>query len=249
MNQLVLGNYQTSGRNLAAFCLLLMIAVAVAIALRATAAERSDAILLAGVAAAGLLLPAVVANSAFFYRNLIVVVPPLVLLIGVAAGLRRAPTWTAIAGFVLAVGLVIPTVQIARNRNLQRFDWRDAARLIGRSGFERAIITYPGFESVTLHHYRPGLHVVTSGTLHLRELLVVGRKGLTTLRLPGGFRRVAYEQVGTLQIERLRATKPRTVHISSLHLRPPVRVLSPKGFLERDEEQLVGQDGALLVGS
>jgi mannosyltransferase len=249
VNQLVLGNYETSGKNLAAFCLLLMIAVAVAIALRATVAERRDAILLAGVAAAGLVLPAVLANSAFFYRNLIVVVPPLVLLLGVAAGLRHAPAWTTVAGLLVAIGLVVPTVEIARNRGLQRFDWRDAARLIGRSGFERAIITYPGFEAVTLHHYRPGLRVVTAGTLHLREIVVVGRKGLTTLRLPGGFRRVAYVQVGTLRLERLRAKKPRVVHISSLHLRPPVRVLSPKGFLERDEKQLVGQDGSLLVGS
>lgn len=243
VNQLVLGNYGVSGTHLIAVCLVIAVVVALAIALRAEQDERRDGLLLLLVAAAGFLLPLVLTTSAFYFRNLIVVLPPLVLLVGLAAGLRAGRARATVVVCAAALALLLPSVKIERDRGMQREDWRDAAALIGPREPERAILTYPRFEYIALTHYRPDLRVVSSGKLRVRELLLVGRMQLAIRHLPAGFRRVADERVGTLRLVTLRSATPVSLDVASLHLQPELRILEAGGF----RTVRGAQDATLLV--
>jgi hypothetical protein len=184
-----------------------------------------------------------VAESSFFHRNLIVVLPPLFLVAGVAFVPCRSGRSSVVAGSVAALLSLIPTVLIERHPSMQREDWRDMATLIGHQKPGTAVLAYPRFEYIPLVHYRPSLRVVDSGIVHIRQLVLVGRPQLTTLKLPAGFRRVSDETLGTLRIVRFESATTRSVEVSSLHLRPVLRLLAPGGASENN----VGQDATLLV--
>jgi hypothetical protein len=222
-----------------------LVAAAVAICLwrRANRAELRAATILFVLGVGPLILPLVLASGTFFHRNLIVVLPPLLLLAGLACGLRNEGRTALAVGCVAAAALLIPSALIADRRSLQREDWRDTAALVGGRDTSRAILTYPRFEYIALLHYRPQFRVVDSGTLRVRELLVVGRPRLDTLRLPSELRPVEDKRLGTLRILKLRAATPRKLDVEALDLRPVLRLLHQTRYMQKAP----GQDATLLV--
>lgn len=244
LNEIVIGNYGVSWLNLLALWLVVAAAGALGIALRASRAERRDALALLALGLAAFVLPLVITPSAFFHRNLIVVLPPLLLVAGLAAGTRASGLGAAAVGCLGAAALVVPTVVIAQRRELQREDWRDMAALVGPYDPARAVLTYPRYEYIPLTYYRRRLRVVDSGILHVRELLLVsGRATFHIAHLPAGFRRVEDRRLGKLRIVRLRSPRPQELDVSALQLRPVLRLLAQTGSPGNAQ----GQDWTLLV--
>ena len=240
VNELVLGNYGISSLHLVGVCLVIAAFAFFSIRRRASRIERQDAVVLLTLGLAAFALPLALTPSAFFHRNLIVVLPPLLLLAGVAFAPRHGRTGTAVIGLLAVAALLVPTAVIAERRTLQREDWRDMAVLVGPTDTARAVLTYPRFEYIPLVYYRPGLKVKDAGTLHIRELVLVGRSQLDILHLPTGFRRVEDKRVGTLRIVRLRSRQLRELDVAALHLRPVWRVEKPTKVTQ-------GQDATLVV--
>jgi mannosyltransferase len=243
VNEYLFGPYSVSSLSLLAVCVVIAGAAFFSIHRRANSALEHECFVLFALSVCAFFLPVVVARGAFFYRNLIVVLPPLLIVGGVAFVPRRTRTIQVLVGLAAAAALLIPTVVIANRPALEREDWRDIPSLIGPPVAGLAVITYPRFEYIPLIHYRPHLHPVLSGTLHVRELVIVGRPQLTRLRLPHGFIRVEDLRLGTLRLVRLRASSPVTIDVASFHLRPLLRLLSQTGF----DERTTGQDATLLV--
>jgi uncharacterized membrane protein len=235
-NELLLGRYAISALHLFLLGLAIAIATAIALARSASAGERRDVLTLVAIALAGFLVPLAVTPDAFFYRNLIVVLPPLLLVAGVACATFRGGAVGMAVGCVVAAALIIPTVVTAERPALQREDWRDMPALIGRGDTPRAILVYPRFEWVSLAHYDPRLRVVDSGDLRVRELVVVGRSKLDTLRLPKGFHRVEDRRIGTLRLLRLEAPRARVLDVGALNLPQALPLLRnyPKPVANQD---------------
>jgi uncharacterized membrane protein len=240
-DELLLGRYNISALHLVLVGLAIAVAGGIALARTAGAVERRDAFALLAIASAGFLVPLVVTPDAFFHRNLIIVLPPLLLVAGVACGTFRGGALGMAVGCAAAAALIIPTVVTAERRSLQREDWRDMPSLISRGKVPRAILVYPRFEWVPLAHYDPRLRVVDSGELRVRELVVVGRWKLDTLRLPAGFHRVEDRRVGTLRLLRLEASRPRLLDVAALHLPQALPLLRnyPKPVARQDTTLLI----------
>lgn len=243
LNEYLLGTYSISLSHLVLLWIVLGVAAIASIGWRAQRAEKRDGFLLIGIAAVAFLLPLVLAPSSFFHRNLIVVLPPLIMAAGLAfVPLHARRAWVAV-GTLAALLLTVPTALIERRPSLQREDWRDMATLIGPEKPDTAVLAYPRFEYIPLIHYRPSLQVVDEGTIHVRELVLVGRPQLTTLDLAPGFHEVSDKRLGTLRIVRLDSTSTQSIDVASLHLRPVLRLLVPGGASEHNS----GQDATLLV--
>ena len=243
INEYLLGTYSISLLHLLVIWLVIAVGAIASIQLRASKMERREVFVLLGIAAAAFLVPLAVAESSFFHRNLIVVLPPLFLAAGVVFVPRGGGRPSVVAGSVAALLLLAPTALIERHPSMQREDWRDMAALLGPQKPGTAVLAYPRFEYIPLVHYRASLRVVDSGIVQVRELILVGRPQLTTLKLPAGFRKVLDETLGTLRIVRFESATTRSVEVASLHLRPVLRLLVPGGASENN----VGQDATLLV--
>jgi mannosyltransferase len=223
----LLGPYQLSALHLLALCLLIAAGLILSIGRWASPTVKRNAVLFASLALTTFILPLIAVPGSFDARNMIVALPPC---------LRRAA----------AAALLVPTVLAAPRVDLQREDWRGMATLIGPpSTTRRAVLTYPAFEYIALTHYRPDLKPVTSGKLHVREIVLVGLglPKLRTLRLPAGFQRVQDKFLGRIRIIRLRSRTTRTLNVGALHLRPFLRLLHQYHSLAHT----LGQDATLLI--
>jgi hypothetical protein len=185
---------------------------------------------------------AIVPDS-FRDKNIIVALPPLLMVAGVAFVPRETKLLGVAAGLALAAMCLVPTVVVADRLPLQREDWRGMATLIGPPSRSRAVLAYPYWEYIALTHYRSDLKPITTGELHIRELVMVGRRQLNTLRLPKGFHQVQDERLGKLRIIRLRSPTTRTLDVAALHLRPLLHLLHQYHSLAHAP----GQDATLLI--
>ena len=205
-------------------------------------ADRRAAAIWGALAAGCLLPPLAFALAGADYldaRNLIVASVPLALVIGVAAPAQRA----RIAGAALGAGALAltmaATVAVPTHPDLQRADWRDVARTLGRPTVARALIVPAAGR--TLLDYLPGLHWNVAGHPRVAEVDLIGSRthaarglacwwggacGLPRRLLPNadpfpGYRRIAYRRVGPFIVARYRAASP---HRVSLHRSTAYRV-------------------------
>lgn len=243
INTYLLGPYQLSALHLLALCLLIAAGLILSVGRWAPPVVKRNAVLFASLAVTTLILPLIAVPGSFDARNMIVALPPFLLLAGAAFVPLMRPL-TVTLGLAVAAALLVPTVLAARRVDLQREDWRGMATLIGPpSTTRRAVLTYPAFEYIALTHYRPDLKPVTTGKLHVREIVLVGLGKLRTLRLPAGFQRVQDKRLGRLRIIRLRSRTRRTLNVGALHLRPFLRLLHQYNSLAHTP----GQDATLLI--
>jgi uncharacterized membrane protein len=145
------------------------------LASRGRASERRAGLLAAAFTVTAFLLALLMAAAGFddlITRNIIVVVIPILLVL--ASGFGTPPTqragWLGLtAGGVLCLLGIVATVGIARERNLERPDWRPVARALGPGPRPGA----PGREILIQHFgYRLPLSLYLT---HLRRLR--GRAG------------------------------------------------------------------------
>jgi mannosyltransferase len=253
LNWFLLGPYGTSALHTLGLCLVVALGLTVSIGCWGSGSTRRNALLLTGLAVATFVLPLLITPGSVRDKNMIVVLPPLLLVAGAAFSAMPTPSLVPIAGLAVSAVLLTPTVLAARRLDMQREDWRGMATLIGppststgrRPSITWAVLTYPRFEYVALRHYRPDLKPVTRGKLHLRELDVVGRDQLDSLRLPPGFRRVGGIRLGNLRMLRFRAHPVQTVSVARLHLVPLLRLL--RQYHGYGLGNFAGQNATLLI--
>jgi mannosyltransferase len=243
LNWFLLGNYTTTELRLVALWLLAAVAVIGSIVYRAAPTVRRDALLIASVGFIAFVLAFAVVPGSFRDKNIIVALPPLLLVAGVAFVPRQTEPLGVLAGLFAAALFLAPSVVIADRLPLQREDWRDMATLIGPPSRTRAVLAYPQWEYIALTHYRRDLKPITIGRLRLRELVVVGRRQLDTLRLPKGFQEVEDRRLGQLRMIRLQAPTGRTLRVAALHLHPLLRLLHQYHSLSHAP----GQSATLLI--
>jgi hypothetical protein len=238
-----LGAYTTTESRLFVLCLLAAVVVIGSIVYRSTPSVRRYALLVASVGLTAFVLAVAIVPGSFRDKNIIVALPPLLLAAGVAFVPRGTELLGVVAGLVTAAIFLAPSVVIADRVPLQREDWRDMATLIGPTSPTRAVLAYPQWEYIALTHYRPDLKPITTGKLRVRELVVVGRRQLDTLRLPEGFQKVEDKRVGKLRIMRLQSPTGRILRVAALHLHPLLRLLHQYHSLAHAP----GQSATLLV--
>lgn len=139
--------------------------------------ERRATLLVAGIGAAGLLLPGVLALFGADYlapRNLAAAWLPLTAALAVLASARRSGRiGVAVAVAACAAGLAVVVAVDVRPR-LQRGDWRDVAHALGAARAQRAIVT-PELGAAPLEFYLPPLrNLPRRRTASVSEIDMVG---------------------------------------------------------------------------
>ncbi len=127
------------------------------LATRTDAATRRRALLVAGIGAAGVLLPLLAALAGVDYLNARNVLPALVpLLAALGAGYAASRAGAALAAALCALSLAL-VVAVAVDDDYQRADWRGLADALGTSDEPRALVIAPANGELALRYYRPGL--------------------------------------------------------------------------------------------
>ena len=179
---------------------------AVLVATRASAEERSGAVVALQVAAVGIGLPIAMAVGAdlvsggdgdyFLDRNLLGAWVPLAVFVAGGLAARRAGVaGIACLAAVLCWSLVV-YVDIATSPELQRDDWRAVAGALPDD--ERAVVVvYPAYQSAALRRQRPDLvEQAGPGAADTVTLVLAGFTGAPdTFRVPDGFAENQREEI------------------------------------------------------
>jgi 4-amino-4-deoxy-L-arabinose transferase-like glycosyltransferase len=149
----------------------------------------ADAIRLAAVTAAALVLPIVSALAGedhLITRNVVAALPLTCVLVGAglaafagSASARERAAALAVATACLAG--TITTVAVARDPQLQRDDWRAAVRALGPIDGPRLIVVTPSSGLIPLRYYLPALRTARPPTFTTAEIDYVA----LPVRLPG----------------------------------------------------------------
>jgi mannosyltransferase len=207
--------------------------VLVAFALLATRANerlRRAALLAGTLAVASLVLPLVFALGGIDFliaRNVIGVAVPAAVCVAAGFAVNRAGASAATA---LCALLVAVTLTVSVDARYERTDWRGAARALGPTTVERAIVVAPPMSGFLWRPYLPDGSVFHLSTLRVGEIDVVGlaTQGAFSSgplapprpndsRPPPGFRRVETRQTTTFSLVRYRAASPRLVTLNELY--------------------------------
>lgn len=203
-----------------------LIAAAAIVYLLVRARRRPPVPMLVAFAAAGALVPLVLALVGADYllpRNLIAVYVPIVLL--VAAGLARMPVWIGVAGAaVLCAVAIVVNVEVTRDDNLQRDDWRGAAAALGPATAAtgaRAVVVTPDFAKKPLRLYAAGtLPLMPAAGAFVREIVVIGNDRPPAFAppapAPAGFTEAGRTRTPSYLLIRYTAPAPRPVTPAAL---------------------------------
>ena len=136
---------------------------------------RGDSARLAALSATALALPilaALAGEDHLISRNLLAVLPLACVLAGagLAAAVRVAPRPAALALAGACVAGAVAVVGVARDPELQRDDWRGAARALGQISAPRLIVATPASALETLRYYLPGLRTAPPPALTTAEI-------------------------------------------------------------------------------
>ena len=236
------GEADVSHRIAAVLALAILAPAAVLIVRWSDRADRRAAAIWALLAAGCLLAPLAFTLGGVDFldaRNVIVAWVPLALVIGVAATAERA----RVAGAALGAGALAltaaATVAVTARPDLQRADWRDVARALGRPTVTRALVAPASGRALLA--YLPGLRWNVARHERVAEVDVIGSRthaarglacwwggacGLPRQLLPRtdafpGYRRIALRRVGPFIVVRYRAA---AAHRVSLHRATAYRV-------------------------
>jgi mannosyltransferase len=195
----------------------LLVVAGVVLALRA---ERRRTLLLAGLAAVSVLVPialALVGPDLLLPRNAIAAYVPVAILAG--AGFAAYGRGTIAAAALGAVMLVV-TVQIAVNDDLQRDDWRAAAAMLSEvEGEGRAIVVTSEPQVKPLEHYLSGLEPYPADGATIQEVATIEatREGASrSPALPPAFHEVDRREEPSYELVRFRTGPIQVVPASVL---------------------------------
>lgn len=202
--------------------LLLLVTLAV-VARRAAPRERRGAALGLGVGAAAVLVPLALALAGLdylYYRHLLAALPPLLVGSAVLLGAPGAGRLGLAGAAALALASLAVNGVVLSSPDLQRDDWRAAARALGPPGAGRALVLNPFFAREPLIYYGHALAALPPDGAPVGEIALVGSREASTPfprdpRVPG-FTLVERTVVQKLEVVRLRAPEPRRVSPADL---------------------------------
>lgn len=183
--------------------------------------DRRSAVFVTVLAAAVVVPPvvlAVVGPDYVLIRNLIPVIALAALVIGAGCAVAGR-AGLALAG-VIAVVAVTVNVQVTKDDELQRDDWRAAAERLGPPAQgPRAVVVTPDLQAPALEHYAGKLERVGATGTTVSEIAVVSYERPprhTPSPPPPGFREVDRERSESFQLIRYRADAPAVVSYGAL---------------------------------
>jgi len=204
----------------------------------AAARERRGAGLALGVGAVAVLVPLALALGGLdylYYRHLVAALPPLLVGSAVLLGAPGAGRLGLGAAAALVLASLVVNAAVLSAPELQRDDWRAAARVLGPPGEGRALVLNPFFAREPLIYYGHALAALPAAGVPVREIALVGSREASAPfpadpRVPG-FALVERRAVQKLEVVRLRASAPRRVSPSdltgALGVSPDAVVLEP----------------------
>ena len=179
---------------------------AILVATRASAQERSGAVVALQVAAFGIGVPIAMAVAAdlitdgdgdyFLDRNVLGAWVPLAVFVAGGLAARRAGAFgIACLAAVLSWSVVV-YVDIATSPELQRDDWRAVAEALPEDD-ETVVVVYPAYQSAALRRQRPDLvEDARPGTVDTVALVLAGfTDAPDSFRVPDGFAMADAEQI------------------------------------------------------
>jgi mannosyltransferase len=206
---------------------------------------RREAMALASLVAAALVLPALAALAGedhLITRNLLAVAPLGAALVGVGL-VHAASRWPGLGPAAIASGCVLglaTVIGVAIDPRSQRDDWRGAVASLGTAPEQRLVAATPASALAPLRYYLPGARRLTEPAIAMREVDYIGMAE----RRPGerpkpprpaappvidGFLLVAGARAETFTVLRLRAPTPAPIAESTVAVgldgRPPVFVV------------------------
>ena len=207
----------------------LLLLVGVALLVRLPPRERRGALVAGSLAAAVVLVPivlAVVGRDYVIARNAIAAVVPAAVCVGTGFASRRLGV--AAAALLCALCATI-AVAPAFDAAYGRTDWRGAARAIGATDAERAVVVTPFMSRTLWRPYLPGLDEPDGNSALVKEITVVGLAteggysaghleppSVDTPRPVPGFRVSSVERRPTFTLVRYVAERPTAVAIQKL---------------------------------
>jgi len=190
------------------------------LAWRAEGRERYGARVAAGLGLAVVLVPLALAlvgtgGDRVLDKNLLPALVPLMLVVAAGLGARRS----GLLGPAAAVGLcavsILVVIRVAASPELQRPDWRGAAKLI-RAGPSAAVVA-PQDGGNPLRLYLGTDHYWEGFDPPVNELVVVGRRERAHVaRSFAGFEPTERRELGRLEVTRLRSRRSRRLRPSAL---------------------------------
>ncbi len=184
--------------------------------------EPRGALIMAALAAAGVLVPIVLALLGADYlapRNLVAAMIPVTALIAVLAGTPAAGRIGAVLAALLLLAFLAISLDVDLSPRLQRGNWRDLARALGRGNAARAITTVE-LGGAPLLYYLPGLHNLhPTASVRVSEIDETGYAPLRASagRPPApGFKLFARLDVDGLIVYRFRSATARVVSETTL---------------------------------
>ena len=141
----------------------------------AGSAARNDALRLAAIAGAALVLPVLAAFAGedhLITRNLLAAAPigAALAATGMVAVAERLPALGRGAIAAACVLALVAIVGVDTDRALQRDDWRGAVRALGHAAGERLVVATPASALAPLNYYLPTIHKLTQDPLVTNEI-------------------------------------------------------------------------------
>jgi uncharacterized membrane protein len=162
-------------RYAGAVALLVAVAAAAFVA-RTEPDERRPVVVAAVVGGLTVALPIVLALAGLDYfltRNVLVAWVPLALALAIVLGSERARRAGVVVAGLLALGSVAVVAATAKRSDLARDDWRIVADRLATRG-AKVVVVAPPYERAPLEYYRPGVNLLGSRPVAVRELVLVG---------------------------------------------------------------------------
>lgn len=174
---LISSNSPAPHGGLGVIAIVLVLAGLALAALATSKHERAGAAVAGAVGLCTLALalgPVVVGLDFFKDRNLIIIWVPLAIALSSGLATRRTLlAGAALAGGICGLGLAVD-IQVTRDADLQRQNWRGLARAMGPARETRAVIVEPGYATTPLQIYGHQLIQAIPG-LRVKQIVLVGQ--------------------------------------------------------------------------
>ena len=193
--------------------LALVVAGLALLVIRADGRDRRGGLLALGMGGAAILLPlaiSLIGPDFLIDKNLLAALVPLGLAVAAGMGARRAgKLGVALAAGLIGLSLGI-VIAVSSDAGLQRWDWRDAVRAMGRPHASRAIVL-PFNGDASLEIQLDEWRLLTVPHARVSEVVVFGNEDPREVRLPSGFREVERRRLRSFPMTRYRAARPQLI--------------------------------------
>jgi mannosyltransferase len=216
------------GGVVALFALTVVVVAVIVLGRRLDPGERAGVRLAGTLGGFVLLAPLALALAGVDFllaRNLLAAWVALAIALGGLLGARRAGRWGALAAAAVCMAGIAAVLEVIVRPDLQRTDWRAAARALGPPVRARAVVVYPDWSTPALRVYGQSLLRFPRGRLPLREIVLIRKLNESSSRpvppilsvtVPPGFSLAQRLRTRSLILLRYTSSLPRPVTTEQL---------------------------------